>query len=71
MLTELEKRELLEMAASPALAQEFRALRRTSRSAAPREMDMDLLLGWLSCMSRFAADRRPERPPRDYARALL
>jgi len=52
MLSDQEKQELLEMAASPVLREEFRTLRRNSDDFA-RRVTVDELVKWLTAMSRF------------------
>ncbi|OGR87837.1 MAG: hypothetical protein A3J74_10525 [Elusimicrobia bacterium RIFCSPHIGHO2_02_FULL_57_9] len=69
MLSEEEKRELLEMAGSSQLREEFRRLRQSPRSS--RLMDLDRLMRFLTDFSRFS----PARPPREsgppYTQILL
>ena len=54
MLTEEEKRELLEQAHSPAARDEFRALKDASRRSRSTPVDLDRFIGFLTAMSRFA-----------------
>jgi len=68
MLDATEKRELLEMAASDQLRQEFRRLRAES---IPAEMDFDALLSFLSAASRMAPATAHPPTARHYPRALL
>ena len=51
MLSEEEKRELREMAASESLRREFRTLRRNSQ-AIERRISVDELAHWLTVMAR-------------------
>jgi hypothetical protein len=72
VLTEREKQELLEMASSPSLRQEFHALRRSSRPQAPRAMDLDNLMRFLTFMSAVApVSTRLVRQPLAYSRLYL
>jgi len=72
VLTEREKQELLEMASSRSLRQEFQILRRSSRPQDPRAMDLDALIQFLTFMSEVApASTRPVRQPRPYSRLHL
>lgn len=50
MLTEEEKAELREMAASATLREDFRALRKNSR-AGKTDISADELIAWLSAMA--------------------
>ena len=67
-MREEEKREMLEMASSPALREAFRRLRRAPR---PREMDLDDLIDFLSAMGRFGPAARPRGASRTCARRLM
>lgn len=62
MLSEEEKRELREMAASETLRQDFRTLRRNSEAIAQR-LSVDELAHWLTSINRICpidpAARRP------------
>lgn len=51
MLSEQEKRELREMAASESMREELRTLRRNSR-AIERDIGVDELAHWLTVMGR-------------------
>lgn len=53
MLSEREKQELREMAASESLREEFRAMRRNSE-AAGRTISVDELAHWLTVMARLS-----------------
>jgi hypothetical protein len=59
MLTEEEKAELREMAASMTLRDEFRHLRRNSRNI-ERDISVDDLMRWLTAMSRIFP--KPAKP---------
>jgi hypothetical protein len=50
MLSEEEKQELLDLAASPQVREEFRLLRRLSRE---RSIDVDELIRFLNFMARL------------------
>lgn len=64
MLSEREKQELREMAASPSLRDEFRALRRNSE-AIGRTITVDELAHWLTVMARVCpCEPRARRPGR-------
>ncbi len=67
MLSDEEKREMLELASSEQIREEFRALKEASRGGAP--LDVDALIRFLSTMSRLA----PARPREfvEYKRVLL
>ena len=59
MLSEEEKQELKEMAASSTLREEFRALRFNSRDI-ERRISVDQLVQWLTAVSRISP--RPVQP---------
>ncbi|MGH7833971.1 MAG: hypothetical protein ACREQK_10025 [Candidatus Binatia bacterium] len=62
-LTEEERQEFKELAASAAIREEFRLLRSNSRAAGP--IDVDALIVFLSAMARLSsvpARRRPFVP---------
>jgi len=62
MLSEREKQELREMAASESLREEFRTMRRNSELIA-REISVDELAHWLTVMARLCpAPPNPRRP---------
>ena len=61
MLSEEEKGELREMAASATLREEFRLLRRHSQQLA-RRVTVDELIRWLTAMARVVAN--PSKPCR-------
>ena len=61
MLSEEEKQELKEVAASSTLREEFRALRNNSRDIESR-VSVDQLVQWLTAMSRICPDRAMPRP---------
>lgn len=61
MLSEQEKRELREMAASESMREELRTLRRNSR-AIERDIGVDELAHWLTVMGRVCPGApRPQR----------
>ncbi len=61
MLSEQEKQELREMAASQSLREEFRAMRRNSETI-ERTITVDQLAHWLTVMARVCpAAPKPER----------
>jgi len=61
MLSEEEKRELKEMAASSTLREEFRALRNNSRDLEVC-VNVDQLVQWLTAVSRICPNRVQPRP---------
>jgi len=61
MLSEKEKGELREMAASETLREEFRQLRRHSQQL-ERRVSVDELIRWLTAMARVVA--KPSKPRR-------
>ena len=70
MLSEQERREMAEMARSPAIREEFERLRRASQLDPSQPVDLDQLLDFLTTMSRcFPAP--PPRPFVRYSRVLL
>ena len=65
MLSEEEKREMKEMAASATLREEFRTLRKNSQ-ALERRVSVDELVRWLTAMARICpASLRPRPFMRD------
>ena len=70
MLSELEKREMKEMAASTAVREEFELLRKLSQFDPHAPMELDQLVNWLSAMNRCFPSP-PPRPFVPYARVLL
>jgi len=61
VLSEQEKRELREMAASESMREELRTLRRNSR-AIERDIGVDELAHWLTVMGRVCPGApRPQR----------
>jgi predicted thioredoxin/glutaredoxin len=65
MLSEEEKREMIEMAASATLREEFWTLRKNSQ-ALERRVSVDELLRWLTAMSRICpGSPLPRRLMRD------
>ena len=70
MLTESEKRELREMAASVPLREEFRAMQQNSRALEGR-VSVDELIRWLTAMGRaFPAPAKP-RPVSRYTNVKI
>ncbi|MGH7796544.1 MAG: hypothetical protein ACREQ2_16880 [Candidatus Binatia bacterium] len=62
MLSEKEKQELKEMAASDSLREQFRIMRRNS-AAMERRIGIDELAHWLTVMARVCpGDAKPRRP---------
>lgn len=59
MLSEQDKRDLIEMASSAVLREEFRTLRLRSRPSDAREMDLDDLVRFLNAASRLAPVETP------------
>jgi hypothetical protein len=70
MLSKEEKQELLEMAASTTLREEFRTLRRNSRT---REGDIsaDDLMRWLTAMAEICPKPATPRPFVHYTHAKI
>ena len=64
-LTEQEKRELLEMARSETLRDDFRRLRAEAKPLSPEQF-----LDFLTSASKVFPPR-PDPPPKRYARALI
>ena len=60
MLSEEEKQELREMAASESLREEFRTMRRNSQ-AIERRIGVDELAHWLTVMARVCPGARKPR----------
>ena len=61
MLTEEEKAELKEMGVSMTLREEFRALRRSSRTG-EINISVDNLIGWLTAMAAICPQPATPRP---------
>ena len=70
MISEEEKQELREMAASASLREEFRAMRRISE-AIERTITVDELAHWLTVMARVSASAPKPRQPGHYAAMKL
>jgi hypothetical protein len=70
VLTEAEKQELREMAASVTLREEFQTLRRNSRTV-EREISVDDLMLWLTAMSRISPKPATPRPCVHYTHAKI
>jgi hypothetical protein len=66
MLSEEEKQELKEMAASETLREEFRTMRRNSE-AIERTITVDELAHWLTVMARVCPGASKARPFVNYA----
>lgn len=66
MLSEEEKKELLEMAASQALREEFRRLREGAMPPDPASMDLDFLIRFLNAASHFSGAAPTPRTAKDY-----
>ena len=65
MLSDQEKRELREMAASQSLREDFRVMRRNSQAIAER-ISVDELARWLTSINRICpVDPRSRRSVRD------
>ena len=71
MLSEEEKRELKEMAASAAIREEFEQLRAASRLPRSQPVDLDQLLDFLTTMARLCPTPPPPRPFVPYSCVLL
>jgi hypothetical protein len=65
LLSEEEKQELREMAASETLREEFRILRKNSR-AIERQIGVDELAHWLTVMARVCPSASKPRLPVHY-----
>jgi hypothetical protein len=70
MLTEEEKAELREMAASMTLREEFQTLRRNSRTI-ERNISVDDLMRWLTAMAQICPRPATPRPPMHYTHAKI
>ena len=70
MLSDQEKREMLEMAASSSVREEFEHLQRASQIDPYQPMSADRLAAWLTAMSRIFPTS-PPRKPVPYTRVLL
>ena len=70
MLTEQQKREMQEMAASAAVRKDFELVRKASQLPIDQPMDVDLLLAFLTSANR-AFPLPPPEPFVPYARVLL
>jgi len=70
MLSEEEKQELREMAASATLREEFRAMRVNSE-AIERTITVDELAHWLTVMARMATGAPKPRQPGHYVAMKL
>jgi hypothetical protein len=70
VLSEREKQELREMAASESLREEFRTLRRNTE-AIERTLTVDELAHWLTVMARICRVAQNPRLPVHYTRVKL
>ena len=70
MLSEEEKREIKEMAASVTLREEFRTLRRNSRTR-ERNISVDDLMRWLTAMAQISPQPGKSRPFVHYTHAKI
>ena len=70
MLTEQQKREMQEMAASVAVRKDFELVRKASQLPIDQPMDVDLLVVFLTSANRAFAPL-PSRPFVPYTRVLL
>ena len=70
MLSEEEKREMKEMAQSPAIRKEFEKVRALSQLPRSEPVDLDQLVTFLTFMSRLSGPPAPRRPI-PYRRTLL
>ena len=71
MLSDEEKRQLKEMAASAAIREEFQRLREASKFPRGQSVNIDELLDFLTTMSRLCPTPPPPRPFVPYTRVLL
>lgn len=71
MLSEQEKRELLEMGRSASVRQEFERVRQASALPRGKPVNLDQVVQFLSFMSRFCAVPARPRPPISYPNARL
>jgi hypothetical protein len=69
MLSDAEKRDLLEMARSAAVRDEFRAAKAASAIPPGADIDIDVLVAFLTAMNR--ALPLPSRPFVRHSRVLL
>jgi hypothetical protein len=70
MLTEDEKREMREMAASASLKEDFRTMRRNSRAIEAR-ISVDELIQWLTAMARTCPAPAKRRAVVEYTTVKL
>lgn len=70
MLSEQEKHEMKEMAASASVREEFTRLRAASQLDPNQPVDLDRLVAWLTMISR-AFPPSPPREPVEYPNARL
>jgi len=70
VLTEAEKQELREMAASMTLREEFRTLRRNSQTG-ETNISVDDLIGWLTAMAAICPQPATPRPFVHYTHAKI
>ena len=70
MLSEEAKREIKEMAASVTLREEFRTLRRNSRTR-ERNISVDDLMRWLTAIAQICPQPGKSRPFLHYTHAKI
>jgi hypothetical protein len=70
VLTEAEKQELREMAASMTLREEFQTLRTNSRTSESK-ISVDDLMCWLTAMAQICPEPVRSRPFIHYAHAKI
>ncbi len=70
MLSDEERRSMLEMGRSSAVREEFDRVRTAGRQAA-RKIDAQQLVAFLTMMTRLGSDRIRPRPFVPYTRVLL
>ena len=71
MLSEEEKREMKDMARSPAIREEFEKVRALSQLPRSEPVDLDQLVKFLTFMSRLSTHPFPPRRVAPYSRVLL
>ncbi len=71
MLSEQERREMLEMTKSAAVREEFRRLKTASQLPKNRPVDLDGLMDFLTTMTRFSGRPLPPRPFVHYSNVRL
>ncbi len=71
MLSEEERREMREVAASATVREEFERIRAASRRPVDHPLDFAQFLKFLTLMTRLGGDRLRPRPFVRYTRVLL